>query len=201
MKTLVSYALLFTLSSGCAAASQNLTSQQVTALVKQTLDPLLEAQAIPGMSVAVLYKGRTQFVNFGVADVESRRVVTENTLFELGSVSKTFTGVLAGVLIRNADMRLNEPVNKYWPELTGAQWQKIKMLHLATYTAGGLPLQLPDTVTDQPSLLSYYQQWQPQAAPGTVRQYSNASIGLFGHLMVKGSFEDAMKKMSFSRYV
>lgn len=197
MKTLVSYALLFTLSSGCAAASQNLTSQQVTALVKQTLDPLLEAQAIPGMSVAVLYKGRTQFVNFGVADVESRRVVTENTLFELGSVSKTFTGVLAGVLIRNADMRLNEPVNKYWPELTGAQWQKIKMLHLATYTAGGLPLQLPDTVTDQPSLLSYYQQWQPQAAPGTVRQYSNASIGLFGHLMVKGSFEDAMKKNVF----
>lgn len=197
MKKLLSLVLLFSLSPCSVVASPDLTSQQVTLLVQQTIEPLLKQQAIPGMSVAVLYKGRAQYINFGLADVESGRAVTENTIFELGSVSKTFTGVLASVLIRNGDLRLTEPVKKYWPELSGAQWQNIRMLHLATYTAGGLPLQLPDTVTDQASLLSYYQNWQPQAAPGTIRQYSNASIGLFGYLMTKGRFEEAMIKSVF----
>ncbi|MET3813584.1 beta-lactamase class C [Pantoea sp. UYEF8] len=191
----MSYLVLWSLSASCVAA--DLSSQQVTSLVKAAIEPLMEQQEIPGMSVAILYKGRAQFINAGVADLASGRRVTENTLFELGSVSKTFTGVLAGVMIRNGDIALNDPVQKYWPQLTGTQWHHIRMLHLATYTAGGLPLQLPDEVTDQASLLNYYQQWQPQAAPGTLRQYSNASIGLFGALMVKGDYQQAMEKNVF----
>jgi len=195
MKKSLSYLVLWSLSASCVAA--DLSSQQVTSLVKAAIEPLMEQQEIPGMSVAILYKGRAQFINAGVADLASGRRVTENTLFELGSVSITFTGVLAGVMIRNGDIALNDPVQKYWPQLTGTQWHHIRMLHLATYTAGGLPLQLPDEVTDQASLLNYYQQWQPQAAPGTLRQYSNASIGLFGALMVKGDYQQAMEKNVF----
>ncbi|WP_312544202.1 class C beta-lactamase [Pantoea eucalypti] len=195
MKKSVFYFALLSLSASCVAA--DLSSQQVTSLVKAAIEPLMEQQAIPGMSVAVLYKGRAQFVNLGVADLASGRQVTENTLFELGSVSKTFTGTLAGILIRNGDIRLNDPVQKYWPQLTGEQWRPVRMLHLATYTAGGLPLQLPDEVTDQASLLRFYQEWQPKASPGTLRQYSNASIGLFGSLMVKGDYEQAMARNVF----
>lgn len=195
MKKSLFYFALLSLSASCVAA--DLSSQQVTSLVKAAIEPLMEQQAIPGMSVAVLYKGRAQFVNFGVADLESGRRVTENTLFELGSVSKTFTGTLAGIMIRNGEIRLNDPVQKVWPQLTGEQWRPVRMLHLATYTAGGLPLQLPDEVTDQASLLSFYQHWQPTAAPGTLRQYSNASIGLFGSLMVKGDYEQAMERHVF----
>ncbi|QGF28809.1 class C beta-lactamase [Pantoea eucalypti] len=195
MKKSVFYFALLSLSASCVAA--DLSSQQVTSLVKAAIEPLMEQQAIPGMSVAVLYKGRAQFVNLGVADLASGRQVTENTLFELGSVSKTFTGTLAGILIRNGDIRLNDPVQKYWPQLTGEQWRPVRMLHLATYTAGGLPLQLPDEVTDQASLLRFYQEWQPKASPGTLRQYSNASIGLFGSLMVKGDYEQAMTRNVF----
>nr|WP_033762977.1 class C beta-lactamase [Pantoea agglomerans] len=195
MKKSVFYFALLSLSASCVAA--DLSSQQVTSLVKAAIEPLMEQQAIPGMSVAVLYKGRAQFVNLGVADLASGRQVTENTLFELGSVSKTFTGTLAGILIRNGDIRLNDPVQKYWPQLTGEQWRPVRMLHLATYTAGGLPLQLPDEVTDQASLLRFYQEWQPKASPGTLRQYSNASIGLFGSLMVKRDYEQAMARNVF----
>lgn len=195
MKKSLFYLALFSLSASCVAA--DLSSQQVTSLVKAAIEPLMEQQTIPGMSVAVLYKGRAQFVNLGVADLESHRRVTENTLFELGSVSKTFTGTLAGIMIRNGEIRLNDPVQKRWPQLTGEQWRPVRMLHLATYTAGGLPLQLPDEVTDQASLLRFYQNWQPTAAPGLQRQYSNASIGLFGSLMVKGDYEQAMERHVF----
>ncbi|MDJ0089849.1 beta-lactamase [Pantoea allii] len=189
-------ALLVALSASSSAA--DLSSQDIASRVKNIITSLMEQEGIPGMSVAVLYKGRPQYLNFGVADTASDRRVTENTLFELGSVSKTFTGVLAGVMMRNSQLHLNDPVQKYWPALKGPQWQAIKMVHLATYSAGGMPLQLPASVTDQDTLLTYLQQWQPDAAPGTQRRYSNVSLGLLGYLMIKGEFEEAMQKNVFT---
>lgn len=184
----------------CTSAQTILTKQQVAAIVNNTLTPLIEKQDIPGMAVAVFYDGKPQFFNYGVADIKTGRRVTENTLFELGSVSKTFTGVAGEYAVQTGMMNLNDPVTEYASELTGEQWKQVKMLHLATYTAGGLPLQLPDSVTDQKSLWRYYQQWQPLWAPGVMRNYSNASIGLFGALAVKKSqltFENYMTKNVF----
>jgi beta-lactamase class C len=182
----------------CAQTPQK--DQQIAAIVNNTLTPLLEKQGIPGMAVAVFYEGKAHFFNYGVADIKTGRPVTENTLFELGSVSKTFTGIAGAYAQQTGIMDLNDPVSHYAPELTGPQWKGIKMLHLATYTAGGLPLQLPESVTDQKSLWQYYQQWQPTWAAGIMRNYSNASIGLFGALAVKKSglsFEDYMEKAVF----
>lgn len=175
--------------------------QQIATIVNNTLTPLLKKQGIPGMAVAVFYDGKPHFFNYGVADIKTKRPVTENTLFELGSVSKTFTGIAGGYAVQTGLLDLNDPVAAYSPELTSLQWQGVKMLHLATYTAGGLPLQLPDSVTDQKLLWQYYQQWQPKWAPGTMRNYSNASIGLFGALAVKKSqltFESYMEKAIFN---
>jgi beta-lactamase class C len=182
------------------SAQTILTPKQVAAVVNDTIDPLVEEQDIPGMAVAVFYNGKPQFFNYGVADKKTGRPVTENTLFELGSVSKTFTGIAGEYAAQTGIMNLNDPVTKYAPELTGDQWKDVKMLHLATYTAGGLPLQLPDSVIDQTTLWQFYQQWQPQWAPGVMRNYSNASIGLFGALAVKRSqltFENYMTQHVF----
>ena len=102
-------------------------------------------------------------------------------MFELGSISKTYAGVIARMALERGDIKLTDPVAKHWPALTSPQWQ-LNMQHLATYTAGGLPLFMPDSVIDDASLLAYYQQWQLQYPAGTQRVYANSSIGLFAHL-------------------
>lgn len=198
MKKSLCCALL--LAASCTAFATEQTDKQIADTVNQIIAPLMKEQAIPGMAVAVIYQGRPHYFTYGKADLASDQPVNQHTLFELGSVSKTFTGVLGGDAIARGDIALSDPATKYWPELTGKQWKGISLLHLATYTAGGLPLQVPDEVTDQAALLQFYQHWQPQWAPGAKRLYANASIGLFGALAVKPSgmdFEEAMTTRVF----
>ena len=198
MKTALSCAVLLAMSGSAYAAPQ--TEKQIAELVNRTVMPLMKEQAVPGMAVAVIYHGRPYYFTWGMANIASKQPVTQQTLFELGSVSKTFTGILGGDAVARGEISLGDPASKYWPALSGKQWEKISLQHLATYTAGGLPLQVPDEVSDEASLQNYYQAWQPQWSPGVKRLYANTSIGLFGMLAVKPSgmiFEQAMLKRVF----
>ena len=107
--------------------------------------------------------------------------MTPETLFEIGSVSKTFTATLAGYALTQDKMRLDDRASQHWPALQGSRFDGISLLRPPTYTAGGL--QFPDSVQkDQAQIRDYYRQWQPTYAPGSQRLYSNPSIGLFGYL-------------------
>jgi beta-lactamase class C len=165
----------------------------VRGIVDAVMRPLVAEHQLPGLAVAVTVDGRSSFFNYGVASTESATPVTEHTVFELGSVSKTFAGTLAAYAQVQGKLSLTDHPSRFLPALAGAPLDAATLLHLGTYTAGGLPLQFPDEVTDEARMIRYYQQWQPDAEPGVVRRYSNPSIGLFGHLAglaLGGAFAD-----------
>ena len=66
------------------------------------------------------------------------------------------------------------------PELQGSEFAKMTLVNLATHTAGGFPLQVPDAVQTMAQLMDYLKAWTPQYAPGTRRTYANPGIGMLG---------------------
>ncbi|MFV8817995.1 class C beta-lactamase [Haliea sp. E17] len=166
-------------SSGGSAAGAGASLESI---VDAAITPVMREYAVPGVAVAVSYHGETRFFSFGVASLESARPVTPDTLFEVGSVSKTFTATLLAYAQAAGSLSLGDHPGQYLPGLRDAPINRASLLHLATYTAGGLPLQMPDSVVDTAQMIDYFQQWQPLAAPGALRRYSNPSIGLAGYL-------------------
>lgn len=177
-------ALLFTLllagapiASAAAAAP---TAAQVKAIVDGVVTPLMAKQAIPGMAVGVRVDGHDYVFDYGVASLATRRPVDAQTLFEIGSISKTFTATLAARGVVQGKLALADPVARELPALAGSPFGKTTLLGLATHTTGGLPLDPPDAVHDRAELIAWLRAWQPACAPGTYRAYSNIGIGTLG---------------------
>lgn len=148
--------------------------------VRDAVTPVMQANGIPGMSVAITRDGHARVFHFGVASRESRVPVNERTLFEVGSVSKTFTATLASWAVERGKLAWDDPVSRHLPALKGSSFGDVRVKHLATHTPGGLPLQVPDEVRDDQQLLQWFARWKPEYAPGTQRTYGNPGIGALG---------------------
>ncbi|MGU9857459.1 class C beta-lactamase [Pseudomonas sp. LF245] len=178
-------------------AGQCLAATDLRAVVDASVKPLMQQQSIPGLVVGVLQDGKMQYFNYGVANQDGRQPVSENTLFEIGSVSKTLTATLAGYAVATGQLTLSAPASQYLPALRDSAFEHISVLNLGTYSAGGLPLQFPREADNTQRMISYFQHWTPAFTPGTHRLYSNPSLGLFGYLAaqsLKQPFDQAMEK-------
>lgn len=167
------------------------------AAVDGAIRPLMAHYGVPGVAVAVTVDGHATFFNYGLASKEGNVPVSERTLFELGSVSKTFTATLACHAQDLGKLALADHPGKLLPELKGSPIDRATLLDLGAYTAGGLPLQVPDGIANDGQLFDYLRAFQPQAEPGAVRRYSNVSLGLFGRAAARAlgaDFADAMQR-------
>ncbi|KPU60567.1 beta-lactamase [Pseudomonas fluorescens] len=179
------------------ASGQCVAQDQIETVVNDAVEPVMQAQGIQGMAVAVTVNGRAHYFNYGVASKETGKPVTRDTLFEIGSVSKTFTATLAAYAQATGKLSLSDKASQILPALRGSAFDHISVLQLGTYSAGGLPLQFPAESDSADKMLGYYKQWKPLYAPGSHRLYSNPSLGLFGYLTAQSMgqpFDDLMEK-------
>jgi beta-lactamase class D/CubicO group peptidase (beta-lactamase class C family) len=146
--------------------------------VDQAMRPLLQENAVPGLAVALTVNGKHYFYNYGVASKATGQAVSNATLFELGSLGKTFTATLATYAQEKGKLALTDPVSRHVPYLRGSAFDTIQLLHLGTHTVGDFPMQVPTEITTYDQLMDYYKHWQPGHAPGSHRTYSNLGIGL-----------------------
>ena len=71
------------------AADQKTTVEKIVA---QTIAPLMARYGIPGMAVGIVAAGQSDVYNYGIASKATGKPVSNDTLFEIGSISKTLHG-------------------------------------------------------------------------------------------------------------
>ncbi|WP_428819951.1 class C beta-lactamase [Microbulbifer sp. MCCC 1A16149] len=181
-----------------AAQAQTLSPEQLEAVVVEAIQPLVEKHRVPGMALALTIDGEPYFFNLGETALEGGELVTEHTLFEIGSVSKTFTATLAAYAEAKGALDFSKPVSVYLPPLRGSAMDSVSVLNLATHTAGHFPLQLPAEVRSEAQLLEYFRNWQPQYTPGSKRTYANPGSGLLGLVAARSLNQPFAKAMEDS---
>jgi beta-lactamase class C len=164
--------------------------------VDHTIQTLMQQYQIPGMSIAITADGHDSILNYGVASIASQQPVSGQTLFEIGSVSKTFAATLASLAQLQGKLAWSDSVSQHLPALRATAFDQVTLLNLATHTSG-LPMLTPDSVTTQQQLYAYLKAWQPPHAIGSHHIYSNNGIGLLGQIAAQSlqqPYETALER-------
>jgi len=94
---------------------------------------------VPGVALGVLAGGEVRTAGFGVTSVEHPLEVTPQTLFQIGSITKTFTGTVAMRLVEDGALELDVSLRSYLPGLRLADEEAaaaVTMRHALTHTGG-----------------------------------------------------------------
>lgn len=108
-----------------------------------SLDAAVQGEAnrwnVPGIAVGILHNGDVSTTSTGFANLATRIPMTDDTISQIGSISKVFTATLAMILVDEGTLDLDTPVIKYVPDLPlqdQSARERITLRHLLSHTAG-----------------------------------------------------------------
>jgi len=105
--------------------------------IEQKVVDLMGEFKIPGLSVGIVEHGKPIYAKgFGARNVEKNLPFTENTLFGIGSISKSFTALSLLQLVQEGKINLQDPVHKYLNFKLGDNKNPIKICHLLSHSSG-----------------------------------------------------------------
>jgi len=149
----------------------------------------LERYHVPGVAVGVIHEGRDYTAGFGVTNVNHPLEVTPDTLFQVGSTTKTVTATATMRLLERGLLDLDVPLRAYLPELRLADEEvaaRVTLRHLFTHAAGWEGDYFDDTGAGDDALAIIVSRMVDlkQLAPlGAVFSYNNAGFYLAGRVI------------------
>lgn len=156
----------------------------------------MKAEQIPGLSYAVVRNGIiVDSGAYGFANVELKAPVTSHTLFNIGSIGKTFTSTAIMLLQKDGKLFLDDPITKYLDSLPET-WSKITIRHLLSHTSGirdytpdfpGYPLIPVDRKQEitEARYIHMASELPLNFQPGERWAYSNSNFVLLGFIIHK----------------
>ncbi|MCY1720231.1 serine hydrolase [Prolixibacteraceae bacterium Z1-6] len=150
------------------------------------LDENLKQSGTVGAAAVVTYKGQIVLVKcFGVRKAGEKIPVNKNTVFRLASVSKSITGVLAGILDDEHIINLDDKVVDFLPDFrlkTLENTQQLTVRHLLSHTSGLIPHAYDLMVEDHVPLekiIERLNEVEVTAAPGQLYGYQNVVYSIY----------------------
>lgn len=178
------------------AAPQPTSAQQHfpdDAAIQVMLDHLVADGGIPGIAFGIIEAdGTARMLTAGTG-------ITPRSVFEIGSVNKTFTGALLAVMVASGDVALEDPVAAYLPDsvrVPSRNGREITLLDLATHTSGlprlptnHIPADMADPYADYTveKLYAFLSSHELRRDPGAEYEYSNLGYGLLSHALAQAA--------------
>jgi CubicO group peptidase (beta-lactamase class C family) len=159
---------------------------------------------IPGVAVGVWHSGRELTAGFGITSIENPLRVTADTLFQVGSISKTFTGTMLMQLAEQGKVSLDAPVRKYIKDLKLRDEnvaKKVTVRHLLTHMGGWVGDYFNDFGNGDDALEKMVRDIArlPQVQPlGTIWSYNNTGFNIASRVIevvTKKPYEQAAQEM------
>lgn len=173
-------------------------------VLRQKVTEMAERLDVPGVAVGVYHDGVEHYAFHGVTSVENPLPVDENTLFQIGSTTKTFTATAIMRLVDDGSIDLHAPVRRYLPELRlrdEAVAANVTVLQLLNHTAGWQGDVFADLGNGDDALARYaaaMADLQQESPLGATVSYNNASLSLAGRVVeqVTGkTYEQAVRDL------
>jgi CubicO group peptidase (beta-lactamase class C family) len=155
--------------------------------------PIIENIKIPGLAVAVsMPDGKVVEKYYGKANIEYNAPVDKDTVFQIGSLSKTFTALAIMILKEQGKLDVNDSITKYIPNCP--KWKKITLKHLMQHTSG-----IKSITGVEPFKVNQMKDWKPEEVvailkplklvfeTGTNAQYSDSGCILLSMVIEKAS--------------
>jgi CubicO group peptidase (beta-lactamase class C family) len=171
--------------------------------LKQLLDQRINQHKIDiGVVVSLVNDDNGHFEMLGKRNINQDSKVGIDTLFEIGSISKTFTTLVLADMVIKGEVQLDDPVNKYLPvsaTLPSNKSMQITLRHLATHTSG-LPKMPSNFTPANPNnpyadytvedFYHFLTNFTFTREAGVKTEYSNVGVGLLGHVLTLISGQD-----------
>lgn len=136
--------------------SLNAQSSIDTSIVDSVVEAGMKKYQIPGATIGIFHKDELIKVSaYGLADIQNKAPIMEQTSFELASISKQFTATAILLLQQRGQLNMDDPISKHFPE-TPQNWSAIKIKHLLWHTSG-LPGMFPRDKFMSPGFSGYKQ--------------------------------------------
>ncbi|WP_411817499.1 serine hydrolase domain-containing protein [Hyphococcus sp. DH-69] len=175
----------------------------VSGRASDTIDDFIDAEmanaGAPGLSYAIVERGQIQSGARGEIRRGSDELITPDTLFLIGSISKSFTAVGVMQLFEKGSIDLESEISAYLPSFVGRPSGKITVRQLLSHTSGYSTVQGNSFDTSADHDLSRQvekmAQWSPKYAAGSKWQYSNANYVILGAII------EAVSGQEYARYI
>ena len=165
----------------------------------------MKEKNVVGAAIAVIKDGKVVYSKgFGVANSETNAPVTAQTLFQTGSIAKTFTAALILKLASEGKLRLDAPIGGYVTGLQSPRLARVTLAQLLSHTAGIIDEPDEFGAADETLMATYVRSWKDDYAmfePGEVFSYSNsgyALAGLTAQEAVRKSYLELMQENIFA---
>lgn len=191
------------------------TSNPLKSPLDKQIDSLarlyIQKENTVGLSIGILKDGKAQTYGYGETAKGNGKLPDANTIFEIASITKTFTSELLAYFVTQGKISLTDPITKYLPDSVAKnpELQKVHIINLTNHTSGIPPL--PDNFfTKETDSLNPYIHYthqmlfanlkicKLQSVPGEAYAYSNQAYGLLGVILERitgKTYEELIKQV------